>query len=86
MKNTYPVKFTKQTFKIGNQVTMWWTPAWTQEKFVPKRKGPYKIIAILRNSTYKLADECGTLKAPINGDLLRLYKGYEFMESIVIID
>jgi len=44
------------------------------------------VIAILKNGTYKLADERGTLKAPINGDLLKLYKSYEFMEPIVVID
>ena len=86
MKNAYPVKFTKQSFKIGDQVTMWWTPARTQGKFVPRRKGPYEVVAILGNGTYKLADERGTLKAPINGDLLRLYKSYEFLEPIVVIN
>src|SRR6266545_2730063 len=86
MKNAYPVKFTKQSFKIDDQVTMWWTPARTQEKFVPQRKGPYEVVAILENRTYKLADERGTLKAPINGDLLKLYKDYEFLEPIVVID
>ena len=29
MKNAYFVKSIKQTFKIGDQVTMWWTPART---------------------------------------------------------
>ncbi len=86
MKNTYLVKSTKQSFKVGDQVTMWQTPARTQEKFIPRRKGLYEIVAILRNGTYKLADECETLKAPINEDLLKLYKSYEFMESIVVID
>ena len=43
-------------------------------------------MAILRNSTYKLAEEREILKTPINGDLLRLYKIYEFMEPIVVID
>jgi len=57
MKNAYPVKSTKQSFKIGDQVTMWWTPARTQRKFIPRRKGPYEIVAILGNGTYKLADE-----------------------------
>src|SRR6266498_5029674 len=85
MKNAYPVKSTKQKFKIGDQVTMWWTPAQTQEKFVPWRKGPYEVVAILSNRTYKLADKRETLKAPINGDLLRLYKGYEFLKPIVVI-
>ncbi len=53
---------------------------------MPRCKGLYEIVAILENSTYKLADKYGTLKAPINGDLLKLYKGYEFMEPIVVID
>ena len=86
MKDAYSVKFTKQMFNIGDQVTMWWTPARTQGKFVPQHKGPYEVVAILGNGTYKLADERGILKAPINGDLLKLYKGYEFMEPIVVID
>ena len=65
---------------------MWWTPTRIQGKFVPRHKGPYEIVAILGNSTYKLADERGILKAPINRDLLKLYKSYEFMKSIVVID
>jgi len=86
MKNAYPVKFTKQKFKIRDQVSMWWTPARTQGKFIPQRKGLYEIVAILGNSTYKLADERDTLKTPINGDLLKLYKSYEFLEPIIVID
>ncbi len=86
IKNAYPVKSTKQTFKIRDQVTMWWISARTQGKFVPRRKGPYEMVAILGNSTYKLADERGILKAPINKDLLKLYKGYDFLELIVVID
>ncbi len=86
MKDAYPVKSTKQIFKMRDQVTMWWTPARTQEKFVPKCRGPYEIVAILENSTYRLADKRETLKAPINEDLLKLYKSYEFMEPIVVID
>ena len=86
MKNAYPVKSTKQKFKIGDQVTMWWTLARTQGKFVPQRKGPYEIVAILGNSIYKLADKRRTLKVLINRDLLKLYKGYEFLEPIVVID
>ncbi len=86
MKNAYPVKSTKQIFKIEDQVTMWWIPARTQGKFIPRRKGLYEIVAILGNSTYKLADKHETLKVLINGDLLKLYKGYDFLELIVIID
>ena len=86
MKNAYSVKFIKQTFKIGDRVTMWWILVRTQRKFVPKHKGSYEVVAILGNGMYKLADERGILKAPINRDLLKLYKGYEFMEPIVVID
>ncbi len=86
MKNAYPVKSTKQTFKLGDQVTMWQTLAHKQGKFVPRRKGPYEVVAIFENGTYKLADECEILKTPINKDLLKLYKGYDFLELIVVID
>jgi len=86
MKNAYPIKTTKQVFKIGDQVTMWWTPARTQGKFIPQCKGSYEVVAILENGTYKLADEHEILKAPINGDLLKLFKGYDFLEPIVVID
>ena len=57
-----------------------------QEKFVSRRKGPYEIVAILENGTYKLVDERETLKALINRDLLKLYKGYDFLEPIIVID
>ena len=86
MKNAYPVKSTKQTFKMEDQVTMWWTPTRTQGKFVPRHKGSYEIVAILENSIYKLADEHGILKVPINGDLLKFYKGYNFLELIIVIN
>ncbi len=86
MKSTYLIKSTKQIFKISDQIIMWWTPTRTQGKFVPRCKGSYEIVAILENSTYKLADKHGTFKAPINGDLLKLYKSYEFLEPIVVID
>ncbi len=86
MKDAYPVKSTKQTFKIGDQVTMWWISTWTQRKFVPRRKGLYEVVASLGNDTYKLANERKTLKTLINGDLLKLYKSYEFIKPIVVID
>ena len=86
MKNAYPMKSTKQTFKIGDQVIMWWTPACIQGKFVYRHKGPYEVVAILGNSTYKLADERETLKVLINGDLLKFYKSYDFLKLIVVID
>ncbi len=86
MKDAYPVKSIKQTFKIGDQVIMQWTSACTQEKFVSRHKGPYEVVAILGNSIYKLADEYEILKVSINEDLLKLYKGYDFLEPIIVID
>ncbi len=86
MKNAYLVKSTKQTFKMGDQVTMWWTPTRTQGKFVPRHRGLFEIVAILENCTYKLADEHEILKTLINEDLLKLYKSYKFLEPIVVID
>ncbi len=65
---------------------MYWKPAETQGKFVLWRHGPYDIVSILSNEIYKLADEKGVLKIPINGDLLKLYKDYSWMKPIVIID
>ncbi len=65
---------------------MWQKPALTQEKFVSRHRGLFEIVVILGNSTYKLANERETLKIAINGDLLKLYKNYEYMKLIIIID
>ncbi len=86
MKNTYLIKSTKQIFKIGDQVIIQQTSAYTQEKFISRCRGLFEIVAILGNSTYKLADEHETLKASINRDLLKLYKSYDFMKPIVVIN
>ena len=73
-------------FKIEDQVIIWQTSTRTQGKFVLRCRGLFEIITILENGTYKLTDECETLKTLINGDLLKLYKSYDFMKLIVIID
>ena len=86
IKDVYLMKSIKQIFKIGDQIIMWQTSARKQGKFVSRRKGSYEVVAILGNSTYKLADEYETLKSPINEDLLMLYKGYNFLKPIVVID
>ncbi len=65
---------------------MWWTLAQIQRKFILRRRGSFKIVAILGNGMYKLADKHETLKTLINRDLLKLYKSYEFIEPIIIID
>ncbi len=51
-----------------------------------QRRGPYDIVGVLGNGTYKLADEKEVLKASINGDLLKLYKDYSWIEPVVIIE
>src|SRR6266540_7166719 len=43
MKASYPVKETKQVYQVGDQVTMWWKPALTQGKFVPRRRDLTKL-------------------------------------------
>ncbi len=35
MKDAYPVQVTKQSFKIGDKVIIYWKLAETQGKFVP---------------------------------------------------
>src|SRR6266542_1505876 len=86
MKNAYPVQVTKQKYKLGDKVIMYWKLAETQGKFMSRRQGSYDIVGVLGNRTYKLADEKGVLKAPINGDLLKLYKDYSWMEPVVVIE
>ena len=86
MKNAYPVQVIKQNYKLEDKVTMYWKLVETQGKFVLRRRGPYDIISVLSNRTYKLADEKGVLKASINGDLLKLYKDYSWIELVVIIE
>ncbi len=76
----------KQSFKVENKITMYWKPAETQEKFVSWHRGLYDIVGVLDNGTYKLADKKGVLKALINGDLLKLYKNYFWIEPVVVID
>ncbi len=43
-------------------------------------------MSILGNKTYKLANKKEVLKALINKDLLKLYKDYIWMKSVVIIN
>ncbi len=34
MKNAYPVQVIKQSYKLGDKITIYWKPAETQGKFV----------------------------------------------------
>ncbi len=42
-------------------------------KLEPKWKSPYVIAAILLNEAYKIADQEGVLRMPVNKDRLKLY-------------
>src|SRR6266498_1297641 len=59
--------------------------SWYSEKLEPKWKGPYQIAAVLLNGSYKIADQGGVLRTPVNGDRLKLYN-QRSLELIVIIE
>ncbi len=59
--------------------------SWYSGKLEPKWKGPYQIAAVLLNGSYKIADQGGVLRTPVNGDRLKLYN-WRSLELIVIIE
>ncbi len=73
-------------FKVGEEVLCWDFAYKTHysEKLKSKWKGPYVIAIILLNRAYKIADQRGVLRIPINEDQLKLYNR-QFLEPIVII-
>src|SRR6266498_1394173 len=54
-------------------------------KLKEKWKGPYTINAILLNGSYKIADQYGVLRIPINSDRLKRYDQRN-LEPIVVIE
>src|SRR6266498_1242478 len=54
-------------------------------KLEEKWKGPYTINAILLNGSYKIADQYGVLRIPVNGDRLKRYDRRN-LEPIVVIE
>ena len=54
-------------------------------KLEEKWKGPYTINAILLNGSYKIADQYGVLRTPVNGDRLKRYDRWN-LELIVVIE
>src|SRR6266498_3260228 len=54
-------------------------------KLEKKWKGPYTINAILLNRSYKIADQYGVLRTPVNGDRLKKYDRRN-LEPIVVIE
>src|SRR6266511_3585748 len=59
--------------------------SWYSEKLEPKWKGPYQIAAVLLNGSYKIADQGGVLRTPVNGDRLKPYN-HRSLEPIVVIE
>src|SRR6266540_3993419 len=54
-------------------------------KLEEKWKGLYIINAILLNRSYKIADQYGVLRTPVNGDHLKKYDRQN-LEPIVVIE
>ncbi len=54
-------------------------------KLEEKWKGPYTINAILLNGSYKIADQYGVLRTPVNGNRLKRYDRQN-LEPIVVIE
>src|SRR6266498_3827312 len=46
---------------------------WYSGKLELKWKGPYQIAAVFLNGSYKIADQGGVLRTPVNGDRLKPY-------------
>ena len=59
--------------------------SWYSGKLEPKWKGPYQIAAVLLNRSYKIADQGGVLRTPVNGDRLKPYN-HRSLELIVVIE
>ena len=53
-------------------------------KLEEKWKGPYMINAILLNGSYKIADQYGVLRTPVNSDRLKRYDQWNLKPIVVI--
>ena len=54
-------------------------------KLQPRWKGPYTVTAVLPKGAYRIADEIGTLRTSISGDLLKPYYSRQSWTPIVTI-
>src|SRR6266508_3023543 len=59
--------------------------SWYSGKLEPKWKGPYQIAAVFLNGFYKIAEQGGVLRTPVNGDRLKPYN-HRSLEPIIIIE
>src|SRR6266542_3449033 len=71
MRQDYPVQQNTE-FQVGDQVLYDDSPNY-HTKLEKKWVGPWTVIEILYNGTYKVADHMGVRKKPINGDHLKAY-------------
>ena len=46
---------------------------WYSKKLELKWKGPYQIAVVLLNGSYKIANQGGVLRTPVNGNRLKPY-------------
>src|SRR6266542_1085616 len=81
MRQEYPVQQSTK-FQVGDQVLYDDSPNY-HTKLEKKWIGPWTIIEVVYNRTYKIADHIGVRKQPINGDHLKRY--HERTEPRVVI-
>ena len=75
-------------FKVGQKVSYYDVPKSKQysRKLEQKRKGPYWIEEVLPHGAYKIRDQHGILKNPVNGKWLLSYNDKPFTQPQVVID
>ncbi len=81
MRQDYSIQQSTK-FQVEDQVLYDDSPNY-HTKLEKKWVGPWIIIEVLYNRTYKIADHMGVRKQPINRDHLKKY--YERIESRVVI-
>ena len=59
--------------------------SWYSEKLEPKWKGPYQIVAVFLNGSYKIADQGDVLRTSVNRDRLKPYH-HRSLELIDVIE
>ena len=59
--------------------------SWYSGKLELKWKEPYQIVAVLLNESYKIADQGGVLRTPVNGNRLKPYS-WRSLKLIVMIE
>ena len=81
MKQHYQVQ-QEVTFQVGDQVLYDDSPNY-HAKLERKWVGPWTIVEVQYNGTYKVADHIGVRTQPINGDYLKLYHPREIPQVII---